>query len=67
MLYVKDLTQDCFNGVQMYGKADGTKCKGEKLVKCATNNARNNIKVTLDSRRMPANHSSRAVVPELRP
>lgn len=31
--YIKNLTQDCFNRVQMYGKADGTKCKDKKISK----------------------------------
>lgn len=66
IIYIKTLTQDCFNRVQMYGKADGTKCKDKKLVKYAINRARNNIKVTLDSRRMLANHFLQVVVLELK-
>lgn len=65
--YIKNLTQDCFNRVQMYGKADGTKnVRIKKLVKYAINRARNNIKVTLDSRRMLANHFLQVVVLELK-
>lgn len=66
MSYVRNLTQDCFNGVQMYGKADGTKCKDDKLVKCAIDYFRNNIRVTLDFRWISANRSSRVVVLELK-
>lgn len=67
IICIKNLTQDCFNGVQMYGKADGTKYKDDKLVKCAIDHFRNNIKVTLDCRRILANRSSLVVVLELKP
>lgn len=64
-MYIVALTQDCFNGVQVYeAKAGSTRLKDNKLVKCISDNENNNIIVTLDFPQMLANHFSQVVVLE---
>lgn len=62
MIKVLNLTQDCFNGVQVYeAKAGSIRLKDTELIKCISNNENNNIIVTLDFRRMLTNHFSQVV------